>query len=52
MRQNLEQTLPPNSFMTGAFTHIASENVDGDALHSICNIDIATKTIDYRLIKS
>ena len=47
----IKKTLPPNSFITGAFTHIASENVDGDTLHSICGIDVKTKQIDYKLIK-
>ena len=29
-----------------------SENVDGDTLHSVCGIDVKTKQIDYKLIKS
>ena len=48
----IKEALPPNSFITGAFTHIASENVDGDTLHSICGIDVKTKKIDYKLVKS
>ncbi len=48
----IKEMLPTNSFITGAFTHIASENVDGDTLHSICGIDMKTKQIDYKLIKS
>ena len=42
----IKEALPPNSFITGAFTHIASENVEGDTLHSICGIDVKTRKID------
>ena len=48
----IKKALPTHSFITGAFTHIASENVDGDTLHSVCGIDVKTKQIDYKLIKS
>ena len=48
----IKEALPQNSYITGAFTHIASENVEGDTLHSICGIDVKTKKIDYKLIKS
>ena len=36
----IKNALPASSFITGAFTHIASENVDGDTLHSVCGIDV------------
>ena len=48
----IKKTLPENSFITGAFTHVASENVEGDTLHSIFGIDVKTKKINYKLLKS
>ena len=48
----IKNALPTHSFITGAVTHIASENVDGDTLHRVCGIDVKTKQMDYKLIKS
>ena len=36
----IKHALPTHSFITSAFTHIASENLDGDTLHSVCGIDV------------
>ena len=48
----IKQVLPENSFITGAFTHVASENVDGDTLHSVIGIDVKTRKPNYKLSKS
>ena len=48
----IKEALPANSFIIGAYTHVAAENIDGYTLHELLGIDIKTRKMDYKLIKS
>ena len=50
--RKIKDALAENTFIVGAFTHKASNIVDGTTLHRLLGIDVKTKKIDYKLIKS
>ena len=44
--------MPESSFLVGAFTHKASNIVNGTTLHHLLGIDVKTRKFHYKLIKS
>ena len=44
------EALPENCFLVGAFTHKASNIVNGTTLHRLLGIDVKTRKFNYKLI--
>ena len=50
--KKIVEALPENCFLVGAFTHKASNIVNGTTLHRLLGIDVKTRKFNYKLIKS